>query len=148
MVTLRKKRKLAAVSKHPKIQGTVSRKTHLIREWLKSTSFLKSLKGVTKKLSRDFSRTETRILVALSKVEEFLLNPQVRTCSVAVPGTSRNNGSENREPTGDRSLGDSCPEAVFSACHSNNLNDSEQEKTHNICIFSRPLYSQKSGLDG
>ena len=85
---------------------------------------------VIKKLSQDFSRTESRILGALSKLDEFLLNPQVRTCSVAVPGTSRNNKSENREPTGDRSLNDSCPEVVFSACRTSNLNDSDQEETH------------------
>ena len=59
---------------------------------------------VTKKLSRDFSRKG--ISGALSKLEEFLLNPQVRTCSLAVPRTSRNNNAENREPTGDRSLDD------------------------------------------
>ena len=68
---------------------------------------------VTEKLSKDFSRTESRNLGALSKLDEFLLNRQVRTCSVAVPETSRNKDSENREPTGDRSLGDSCPEAVL-----------------------------------
>ena len=85
---------------------------------------------VTKKLSQEFSRTESRILGALSKLDEFLLNPQVRTCFVAVPGTSRNNNSENREPTGDRSLDNPCPEVLFSACHTSNLNDSEQEETH------------------
>ena len=53
---------------------------------------------VTKKLAQEFSRT-TRILGALSKLDKFLLNPQVWTFSVAVAGTSRNNNSENREPT-------------------------------------------------
>ena len=67
---------------------------------------------------------------ALSKLDEFLLSPQVRTCSVAVPGKSRNNDSENREAIGDRSLGNPCPEAVFSTDHSSNLNKSEQEETH------------------
>ena len=85
---------------------------------------------VTKKLSKEFSRTESRILGAFSKLDEFLLNPQIRTCSVAVLGTSKNNESENREPTGDRSLGDPCPEAGFSTYHSSNLNDSEQEESH------------------
>ena len=55
---------------------------------------------VTKKLFQEFSRTESRILGALSKIDEFLLNPQVRTCSVAVPGTSRNKNSENGNPLG------------------------------------------------
>ena len=91
---------------------------------------------VTKKLPKEFSRTDSRILGALSKLDKFLLNLQFWTCSLAVPGTSRNNGSENREPTGERSLGDPCPEAVFSACHPSNLNDSEQEETHhNIPTF-------------
>ena len=64
---------------------------------------------VIKKLSKEFSRTESLILVALSTLDEFLLNPQVRTCSEAVPGTSRNNDSEKREPNGDRCLGDPVP---------------------------------------
>ena len=85
---------------------------------------------VTKKLSKEFSRTQSRILGALSKLDEFLLKPQVRTCSVAVPGISRNNDSENWEPTGDCSLGDPCPKAVFSTHHSGNLNGSELEETH------------------
>ena len=83
---------------------------------------------VTKKLSKEFSRTESRISGALSKLDEFLLNPQVRTCSVTVPGTSRNNNSENREPTGDRSLDDPCPDVGFSSHHSGNLNSSEVEE--------------------
>ena len=85
---------------------------------------------VTKKLSKEFSRTESRILGALSKVDEFLLNPQVQTCCAAVLGTSRSNKSENREPSEVRSLGDSCPEAVVSSCHTSNINDSDQEETH------------------
>ena len=87
---------------------------------------------VTKKLSKEFSRTESRILGALSKLDEFLLSPQVRTCSVAVPGTTRNSDSGNREPNGDRSPNDPCPEARISSHHSGNLNNSEvEEYPHN-----------------
>ena len=82
---------------------------------------------VTKKLSKEFSRTEPRILGALSKLDEFLLNPQVRTCSVAFPGTSRNNNSENRETTGDRSSDDPCPEVGYSSHYSGHLNSPEAE---------------------
>ena len=85
---------------------------------------------VTKNLFLEFNRTDFRILVALFKFDEVLLNPQVRTCYVALPGTSRKNNSESREPADDRSLDDSCPEVVFSACHTSNLNDSEQEETY------------------
>ena len=77
----------------------------LAREYMSQVS--EETEGrVTKKVSKEFSRTESRILGALSKLDEFLLNPQVRTCSVAVPGTSRNSNSENRGPTGDRALDD------------------------------------------
>ena len=48
---------------------------------------------VTKIFSKEFSRMEPRILGALYKLDEFNLNPQVRTCSVVVPGTSTNNDS-------------------------------------------------------
>ena len=100
---------------------------------------------VTKQLSKEFIRTESRVLGALSKHDEFLLNPQVRICSVAVLGTSRNSDSENRETTGVRFVGDPCPEAVFSAYHLSNLNDSEQEEashtylkgTKFLCHFSK-----------
>ena len=83
---------------------------------------------VTKKLSEEFSRTESRILGALSKLDEFLRNAQVRTCSVAVPGTTRNSDSRNREPNGDRSPSDPCPQAMISSHHSVNLNSSEGEE--------------------
>ena len=77
---------------------------------------------------------ESRILGALSELDDFLLHPQVRSCSVAVPEKSRNNDSENREPTADRSLGDPYLEAMFSTYHSSNLNDSEQEETHHTWV--------------
>ena len=95
---------------------------------------------VTEKLSKEFSRAESRILGALSKLGEFLLNPQVRTCSVIVPGISRNNFSENREPTGDHSLDDPCPEARFFSHHSGNLNGSEVEDYPHRCFLSMNLY--------
>ena len=92
------------------------------------------IKGrVTKKLSNECSRTESHILSALSKLDVFLLNPQVRTCSVAVPGTSRDIDSGNGEPNEDRSPNNPCPEATVSPNHSGNLNSSElEEYPHNI----------------
>ena len=84
---------------------------------------------VTKKLSEEFNRTASRILRALSKLDEFFLKPQVRTCS---NGTSRSNDLENREPTGDHSPDNPRLEAVFFTYHSKNLNDSEQEETYHM----------------
>ena len=117
MATLRNKRKLATVSRETResarnsqSQNTfVPRMTeeYIIQVW-------EEIEGrVTKKLSEEFSKTESRILGALSKLDEFLLKPQVRTCSGTVPGTSRNNDLENREPTRYRSLSDSYHEVEF-----------------------------------
>ena len=61
---------------------------------------------VTKKLSQEFSRMESRFLGALSKLDEFLLNPQVRVQSGTVPGTSRSMNIENKEPAEDCSQND------------------------------------------
>ena len=93
MAILRIKRKLAAVSRETPENTTITQSQNTIdpgmaQEYISQLS--EEIDGkVTKKLSVEFSRTELRILCALSKLDEFLLNPQVRTCSVAVPGTSR-----------------------------------------------------------
>ena len=85
---------------------------------------------VLKKFSQKFNLTESRILGALSKLDEFLLNPPFRTCSLADPGTSRNKSSENREPTVNRALSDPYPEVEFSACRTSNITD--QLETHHM----------------
>ena len=139
MGTLRSKRKLAAVSRETpeNTRNAQSRNTidpEMAEEYISQVSE-EIEQRVTKKLSKEFSRTKSRILGSLSKLDDFLLNPQVRTCSVAVPGTSRNGHSENREPTGDRSLDDPCPEVRYSSHHSANLNSSEVEDfSHNFFL--------------
>ena len=101
MATLRNKRKLAAVTKetqedHPR-NGQL-RNTSVPRineEYITQVS--EEIEGrVTKKLSQEFSRTESRILGALSKLDKFLLNPQIQTHSGTVPGTFRNTNVENQ----------------------------------------------------
>ena len=54
---------------------------------------------------------------ALSKLDEFFLNPQVRTCSVAVPGTSRCSNLENQGTNEDRPSDDPGPEVGSSSPH-------------------------------
>ena len=113
MATFRNKRKLAAVSRetpestrNSRVQNALD--PELTEDYISQVS--EEIEGrVTKKLSKELSRTESRILGALSKLDEFLLNPQVRTCSVAVPGTSRNINSENREATGNCSSDNHAP---------------------------------------
>ena len=119
MPTLRNKRKLNAVSREtPK--NNRSGKTQnildpeLTQDYISQIS--EEIEGrVTKKLSKEFSKTESRILGALSKLDEFLLNPQVRTCSVAVLGTSRSSNLENQGTNEDRPLHNPGPEVEFSS---------------------------------
>ena len=98
MATLRNKRKSAAVSRetqeYPRnSQSQNSSAPRITEEYIAQVS--ENIEGrVTKKLSQEFSRTESPILGALSKLHEFLLNPQVRKFSGSVPGTFRNTDVE------------------------------------------------------
>ena len=122
MATLGNKRKLAAVSREAREGSRSSRAQNVLdresaQDYISQVS--QEIKGrVNKKLSKEFSKTESRILGALSKLDDLLLNPQVRTCSVAVPERSRNNNSENRETTGDRSSDNTYPEVGYFSHHS------------------------------
>ena len=100
MESLRNKKKLAVVSRET-LESTRSGRAknkldlELTQDYISQVS--EEIEGrVTKKLSKKFNKTESRILSALSKLDEFLLNPQVRTCSV-FQGASRNANSENRK---------------------------------------------------
>ena len=137
MATLRNNRKLSAVSgetpestRNSRVQNTLDPES--TQDYISQVS--EEIEGrVTKKLSKALSRIESRILGALSKLDEFLLNPKVRTCSVAVPGVSRNNNSEHRETTVDRSSDDPCPEVGYSSHHSGQLNSPEAEDYPHKC---------------
>ena len=92
---------------------------------------------VTKKLSPEFSRTESSILGALSILDEFLLNPQIRTRSGTVPGTFRNTKVENQERNEDRSQDDPHPEGGPSVYQSHDSIDSDpDEAPHNFILTS------------
>ena len=131
MATLRNKRKLAAVSRETSEGSRTSRAQNVLDPEL-TQDYISQVSDeieviVTKKLCKEFSGTESRILGALSKLDEFLLNPQVWTCSVAVPGTSRNTNLENRETTGDRSSDNPYPKVGYFSHHSGQLNSPETE---------------------
>ena len=119
MATLRNKRKLAAVSRETPESTRNGRAPNVLdpeltQDYISQVS--EEIEGrVTKKLSKEFSRTESRILGALSKLDEFLLNPQVRTCSVVAPGTSRSSNLGNQGTHEDRPSDDPGPEVEFSS---------------------------------
>ena len=142
MATLRNKRKLAAVSRETPEGSRSSRGQNaldpeLTQEYISQVS--DEIEGrVTKKISKEFSKTESRILGALSKLDEFLLNPQVRTCSVSVQGTSRNANSENREIHGDRSSDGPYPEVGYFPHHSGQLSSPETETISHMVTENYP----------
>ena len=132
MTVLRNKRKLAAISRetpentrNSQYQNTLD--PEKAQEYISQVSDEIEEK-VTEKLSEKFSRTESRFWGAPSKLDAFLLNPQIRTCSVAVPGTTTNGDSRNREPKGDRCPNDPSPGARISSHNSDIPNKLEVEE--------------------
>ena len=135
MVTLRNKRKLAAVTRETQeenLRNVQSRSTSVPRineEYITQVS--EEIEGrVTRKLSQEFSRTESRILGTLSKLDEFLLNQQIRTHSGTVPGTFRNTNVENQGTNEDESQSDPHPEVGPSVCQSRHSIDSDTGEAH------------------
>ena len=115
MATLRNKRKLVAVTREIQDENPrngQSRNTSVPRineDYL--TQLSEEIEGrITKKLSREFSRIESRIWDALSKLDEVLSNQQIQTHSKTVPGTFRNTNVENQGTNEDDSQSDPHPE--------------------------------------
>ena len=143
MAILRNRRKLAAVSTETPEGSRSSRGQNVLDPELTQDYYIsqvsEEIEGrVTKKLSKELSKTESRILGDLWKLDEFLLNPQVRTCSVAVQGTSRNVNSESRETNGDHSSNDPYPEVGFFPHHSGQLNSAETETNSHMVTEKYP----------
>ena len=127
MTTFRNKRKLAAVTRETpeeNLRNGQSRNTSVPRineEYIAQVS--EEIEGrVTTKLSQEYSRTESRILGALSKLDEFLLNQQITTHSGTVPRTFWNTNVENQGTNEDDSQSDPHPEAgIFRGQTTQNL---------------------------
>ena len=135
MATLTNKRKLAAVTRETQEENPrngQSRNTSVPRineEYITQVS--EEIEGrVSKNVSQEFSRTESRILGALSKLDEFLLNQQIRMHSGTVPGTFRNTNMENQGTNEDDSQSDPHPEVGPSVCQPRHSIDSDLGRTH------------------
>ena len=66
---------------------------------------------VTKGLSKEFSRTENRILCALARLDDFLMNPLLPGHSGTIPEPTRNTSHNNQGTNEDGSQNDPHPEA-------------------------------------
>ena len=76
------------------------------------TQVSEEIKGrVISKLSQEFSRTENRILGALSRLDDFFMSPLIQGYSGTAPETSRNAYGTNQGTNDDDSQSDPHPEA-------------------------------------
>ena len=112
----RNKKKLAALNKehceeHPR--SNLARNSNVPRsqeDYITQVS--EEIEGkVTKKLSQEFSRTKNRILGALARLDDSLMNQVIQGHSGAAPETSRNIFSINQGANEDDSQSNPHPEA-------------------------------------
>ena len=84
--------------------------------------------GITKKFSQEFIRTENRLLGALSRPDDFLMNPLIQGHSGTTPGTFWNAyGTKQGTNEGD-SQSDPHPEAgVFQSIMTQNFGPKAQQ---------------------
>ena len=112
----RNKKKLAAVNKenceeHPRSNlGQSSNVPRSQEDYITQVS--EEIEGRnTKKLSQEFNRTKNRILGALARLDDFLINPLLQGHSGTTPETSRKVFSINQGTNEDDSQSDPHPEA-------------------------------------
>ena len=116
MAFLRNKRKLAALSKencekHPRCNLAQHSNVPKSQENY-ITEVSEEIEGrVTRKLYQKFCMTKNRILGALSRLDDFIMNPLFQGHSGTAPDTSRNAYGTNQGTNEDDSLSDPHPEA-------------------------------------
>ena len=87
---------------------------------------------VTEKLSQEFSETKNRVLGALSRLDDFLMNRLFRGHSGTAPEMSRNAISTNRGTNEDNSQSNPHPEAgIF---HNQTTRNSGPEEGHHNSV--------------
>ena len=115
-MTTRNKKKLAALNKencedHLRSNLTQNSSTPRSQEDY-ITQVSEEIEGrVTKRLSKEFSRTENRILGALARLDDFLMNPLLPGHSGTTPEPSRNALNTSQGTNEDDSQKDPRPEA-------------------------------------
>ena len=112
----RNKKKLAALNKenceeHPR--SILAQNSNFPRSQENHiTQVSEEIEGrVTKRLSQEFIRTKNRIIGALARLDDLLLNPLIQSDSGIAPDTSRNAFSTSQGTNEDDSQSDPHPEA-------------------------------------
>ena len=93
---------------------------------------------VTKRLSKEFSRTENRILGALARLDDFLMNPLLPGHSGTTPEPTRNTSHNNQGTNEDGSQNDLHPEAgPFHGQTTRNVSlEEDHDSTPSISVYS------------
>ena len=130
----RNKRKLAALNKenfeeHPRSNLAQYSNVPRSQEDYLITQVSDEIEGrVTKRLSKEFSRIENRILVALAPFDDFLINPLLQGHSGTTPEPSRNALSTSQGTKEDDSQDD--PHTEAGLFHSQMTQNSGPEDGH------------------
>ena len=137
-MTTRNKRKLAALKKencevHPRSNLAQNSSAPRSQEDY-ITQVSEEIEGrVTKRLSKEFSRKENRILGALARLDDILMNPLLQGHSGTTPEPSWNALSTSQGTNEDDSQNDPRPEAGF--FHGQTTQNSGPEDGHDKKMF-------------
>ena len=118
-MTTRNKRKLAALNKkncekHPRSNLAQNSNVSRSKEDF-ITQVFEEIEGiVTKRLLKEFSRTENRILGALACIDDFFMKPLIQGHSGTAPETSRNSFITSQGKNEDDSQRDPNPKVGIS----------------------------------
>ena len=138
-MTTRNKRKLAALNKenceeHPRSNLAQNSSAPRSQEDYITQVFEEIEGRVTKRLSKEFSRTENRILGALARLDDFLMNPLLPRHSGTTPEPSRTALNTSQGTNEDDSQTDPRPEAGL--FHGQITQNSGPEDRHHIKLIS------------
>ena len=136
----RNKRKMAALNKenceeHPRSNLAQNSNVPISQEDFITQVSEEIEGGVTKKLSQEFSRTENRVLGALARLDDFLMNPLLQGHSGATPEAFWNALGTSQGTNEDDSQNDSHPEAGF--FHGKMMQNSGPEEDHDMVTGSK-----------
>ena len=142
----RNKKKLAALNKenseeHPRSNLVQNSNVPRSQEDY-ITQVSEEIEGrVTQKLSQEFSRTENRILGALARLDDFLMNPLLQGHSGTTPETSRNMFNISQGTNEDDSQSNPHPEAGL-------LTSDRKDRHDMVTGVQRERERERESVDG
>ena len=146
-MTTRNKRTLAALNKenceeHPRSNLAQISNAPRSQEGYITQVSEEIVGSVTKRLSNEFSKTENRILGALARLDDFLLNPLLQGHSGTTPVPTWNALSTSQGTNEDDSQNDPQPEAGL--FHGQMAQNSGPEDGHDTVLFHDLGYTTDS----